>query len=116
MLPTCMVKQVSASFDDDEFYRLKDLKGEDVTWKEIIEAGIRGTTLFDEVHGASVSVNEDGEAVINIKDVNGDTASFIVPEDMAVPFRASAREVVLVYDEDAIEPGDGEVLIGGDGE
>lgn len=52
-------------------------------------------------------VNElGGEAVLVLKGEAG-TASVHIPEDMAVPFRDTAREVVRVYDPEAAAPGDG---------
>lgn len=55
--------------------------------------------------GAAVA-EDTGGAVLHLKGEAG-VASVRVPEDMAVPFRDTARELVRVYDPDAAEPSDG---------
>lgn len=78
------------------------------------------TVELGEIQAASVLEHEllgqEGElAALVIKGDKGEARVFI-PEDMAVPFRDTAREVVRVYDEDAPMPGDGQELIGDGGE
>lgn len=68
----------------------------------------------DELHLAIVS-EIDGQAVLTVAGKK-ESARMVIPEDKALAFRDTAREVVLVYDEDAIKPQDGNVLIGDGGE